>query len=440
MSRLAANMSRSSVRIEPPETARAVSPRTSDRAVDLSRSLVMTDWLLLLVFMLAAFWALDPLQWNLDYRPRLKHLPALLLGPVLVLVLAGQLLRRERGGELRAALAACWPLAALAVWITAGSLVARSRLADDNTFLNTGVFMVFAPLGVWIALSVHAFERWLALYLGGLCVIAIGTGIAQVISYGSADVIHNHEYLVAPFIAYFLLRRPLRTLHVLLALTFTAFVIAGKKNTAYLALLLCAVYVAGCWLGRFWSRRDGIRNGLLLIAAIGAACLVAAGVAFLFVNRELYLPSGNTNFRLFTYAVAWDKFLASPIWGTSFTGPASEFFPLYTINIGTQVVPTHSDPLDLLANGGAIGFVLWVWGVFRLLRSALMHLGSSRCVPSADAVLLHTLVVIGLCLILTCTFNPVLLHPNGAWLGWSALGFAAGLAMRATRQARSTPA
>ena len=435
MSRLAANASRSSAHTETPHPGLASSMPTSDRTIDLGRSLVMTDWLLLWVFLMAAFWALDPLQLNLDYRPRLKHLPALLLGPVLVLVVTGQFLGRGRGGALRAALAACWPLTALSVWIIAGSLLARSMLTDDNTFLNAGVFMMFAPLGVWIALSLHAFERWLALYLGGLCVVAIGTGMAQVIAYGSADVIHNHEYLVAPFIAYFLLRRPLRASHVLLALAFAAFVIAGKKNTAYLALLLCVVYVAGCWLGRYWSRRDGIRNGLLLIAAIGAACLVASGVAFLFVNREFYLPTGNTNFRLFTYAVAWEKFLASPIWGTAFTGPASEFFPLYTINIETQVVPTHSDPLDLLANGGAIGFVLWVWGVIRLLRLAFVSLASSRCVPSSDTVLLHTLVVVGLCLILTCSFNPVLLHPNGAWLGWSAIGFAAGLAIRLARQA-----
>ncbi len=437
MSRLAANASRSSRHIEKRDNALASFMRGSERAAERGRVLVMTDWLLLLVFLLAALWALDPLQLNLDYRPRLKHLPALLLGPVLVLVLAGQLLSRERGGELRTAIAACWPLAALAVWITAGSLLARSTLADDNTFLNAGVFMMFAPLGVYIALSVHAFERWLTMYMAGLCAIAIATGFAQVIAYGSADVIHNHEYLVAPFIAYFLLRRPLRVSHVLLAVTFIGFVIAGKKNTAYLALLLCVMYVAGCWLGRYWSRRDGIRNGLLVIAAIGATCLVASGIAFLFLNRDLYLPTGNTNFRLFTYAVAWDKFLASPIWGTAFTGPASEFFPLYTIIIGTQVVPTHSDPLDLLANGGAIGFVLWVWGVFRLLRLALMHLASSRSHPSADAVLLHTLVVVGLCLILTCSFNPVLLHPNGAWLGWSALGFAAGLVLRATRHAPS---
>ncbi|HEX4330026.1 MAG TPA: hypothetical protein VH105_24770, partial [Burkholderiales bacterium] len=162
-----------------------------------------------------------------------------------------------------------------------------------------------------------------------------------------------------------------------------------------------------------------------------AGGLILIGLAF-YVLRKLLLPDGNPQYRLHTYEKAYDKFLASPLFGNGFSGPATERFELFEVGgSSSNVLPTHSDPLDILANGGvlyAAVFVYGIWRVLRLMLGALLHADSSAAPECAPA--LHGCLAIFLCGIVVYAFNPVLTQPNAALVYWAATGMGVGLALR----------
>jgi O-antigen ligase len=159
--------------------------------------------------------------------------------------------------------------------------------------------------------------------------------------------------------------------------------------------------------------------------------LASSILAYLAFRGSPGLPSGNLGYRLYTYATALGRFSESPLWGTFFTAEATEKFTLYSIGIAGNVLPTHSDILDLLAQGGCIALLLWALGLARIARIAfrsLLHPGflDHRWAPYA-----HALALMSLAGIVTYAFNPILLQPAMAYLLWTNLGLLLGLSLRA---------
>jgi O-antigen ligase len=129
--------------------------------------------------------------------------------------------------------------------------------------------------------------------------------------------------------------------------------------------------------------------------------------------------------------MAWNRFLDSPLWGSGFAREATEKFGLYDIGIAGNVLPTHSDMLDLLANGGLLGLALFAGGFLLIGRLAWRRLLHPALAARPQARHAHALALLTLAALVTSCFNPILLHPPMAALAWANAGMLLGLALRA---------
>jgi O-antigen ligase len=205
----------------------------------------------------------------------------------------------------------------------------------------------------------------------------------------------------------------------------------SHKYTSYLVAALTAAYLAVfIWVPRL-ARGDAL--GWLSAVYWGALGFLATGAAAIAyaMRGGTDQPTGNLDFRLHTYQAAWDRFLDSPLWGNFYAREATEKFRLFDIGIAHNVLPTHSDLLDLLANGGLLGFGLCALGVLAIAAVAWRGALRPGLIERPEARYAHALALLSLAAIVTCAFNPILLQPPMAALAWSNLGMLLGLSLRA---------
>lgn len=392
------------------------------------RGLVMTDYGFLFALGLALFLAVDPFEWGSERIGLTKHLPLMCALPALFFCMVGARIF-PRGLTYSKTLPAFWPLIALGIIIVTGSLYARFALEFSNTFLTTGLYIWAAPMSAAMLLRSTAPDRLLRAYfimllLAGFVVFG---GLAA--NYGVRPVYHELEYLFPPLAVYaaFALRKG--WLRLLAILFFLATAVMFKKNTGYLTGLLVLAYLVVFIYWPAWKRYDPFRRMTRVYLLIVAVLSLAMLAAFLYMHRETYLPTGNPEYRLWTYQRAWERFLESPAWGAFFTAPGSEKFTVYDTGVSLNILPTHSDILDILANGGVLGVALWLWGMARVARMALQsglkpEYGGHPLAPYG-----HALACMSLAGILTYAFNPILLQPAKSMLLWANLGFLVGISL-----------
>ena len=171
-----------------------------------------------------------------------------------------------------------------------------------------------------------------------------------------------------------------------------------------------------------------------------AAFAAAAAAHYVALHSEVELPTGNPEYRLHTYALAWERFVESPLWGTFFTAEAVEKFTPFAIGIAANRLPTHSDILDILANGGFVAALLWIAGLAAVFRVGYRSVLHPERVDEAMAQYAHTLALMSFAGVFTYAFNPILLQPPMAYLLWTNLGLLLGLGMRMGRGGRHSAA
>lgn len=409
-------------------------------SADFKSGLLLTDYLVVLALILSAFWVLDPMHLALDRIAVVKHFPlAVLLGTLVFGFFGARLFPRTHqspavAGPWRHA----WPLLAFAVAVMAGSLYARWRLHIANNFLNLGLFILVVPLMASIVKSMSDPVRWTRLFFLGVGAVAATNGVLQWLAWGRASYFHGSEFIVLPIAVYLWysgLAKPLKLIGVAF---FLSLAVAQHKNTGYLIVLFLLAYCV------FWALRARLRSladplvrtqyqGLGVLAA-AIAVAVSLGVLAL---RGVLLPSGNPEYRLHTYQRAFDKFLDSPLIGNAFSGAASERFDLFDVAVSyTNVLPTHSDVLDILANGGllfSLFFLVGLWRLFRLLFTTIDNATLEKTKAYLPA--LHGCLSIFLAGLITLVFNPVLTQPNSALMLWASLGIGVGLALHLKHEA-----
>jgi O-antigen ligase len=255
-------------------------------------------------------------------------------------------------------------------------------------------------------------------------VIAIGL----LLSFGSREIYHEQIFLAIPIAVACALTRRHGLRAWLSTLFFLGLALLSMKNTSYLLALLASLYIATfLWLNGI-ERAPSIKQLWLHYVAVLGTVAVIAAVCFLLYFRASYLPSGNIEFRGFTYRAAWQQFLESPLWGTSFSAESIRTFTLYTVGIARNRLPTHSDILDLLANGGLLGILLWMCGYIRVGVFAFRRVLAPRFLQYPWAATAHAFAAISLSAVVVYAFNPILLQPEMAYLVWTTLGFLVGLA------------
>jgi len=382
--------------------------------------------------LLAAAITVDPLGWDLAADRLLKHLPLALALVFALLTAAGRRLRAAPGARPGRApiLRRAWPLAVLSALIVAGSLYERLLDGVRDTFLNVGLYMPMTFVAAAMARDSEAPQALLRAVSGVLLAAGAVMGALLVANYGVRQVYHEQIFLVVP-LAVLCLAPPRRSvLHWLGGAFFLAMAWFSQKLTSYAVGALTAAYLlAVLWLPRLSARpalqRTTLAYWTLLLAGAGGA-LVAA----LMLAHPAALPSGNLEYRLHTYAQAWRSFTDSPLWGSMFAAEAVRKFTLYTIGIARNMLPTHSDVLDLLANGGLVGIMLWALGLAMIARAAARDALAPRLRGAPEAPYAHALAMISLAAIVTYAVNPILLQPALAFLVWTCLGLLLGVALR----------
>ena len=410
----------------------STSDRTSVARHSIDRgALVWSEYCFLLCIALALTLAVIPPDWSIPGRRLLRQLPLLATLPIAALCIVGGLLATapSRPDRTRQSpLAAMLPLIVLAIWIVAGSAHARVVEGWHATFLTLGATLLAAPAALLVMTYSRAPTRLAQAYFRLLVCAGIAMAVGLAISYGRRDIYHEQIFLAIPLAVAWALA-PQRGARMWIGSAFFLdLALLSVKNTTYLIALLTILYIAAMrWISGM-GRAPSMRQLWLHYLAFVGLVAVTAAACFLIYFRDSYLPTGNVEFRQFTYRAAWQQFLASPLWGTSFSAESIREFTLYTVGIARNRLPTHSDIMDLLANGGLIAMTLWLVGYLRIGAYAYKRVLAPRFLHYPWAAQAHTFAAISLSAVVTYAFNPILLQPEMAYLVWTTLGFLVGLA------------
>jgi O-antigen ligase len=395
-------------------------------ALPSAPSLEMTDYFFLSSIFLVLFWAVDPFRLSLDMVGGIKRMPTILLVMNLAFIALGRSLFnfQHKSGAFTRVVMDNKSLLAFSSLIIAGSLYAKYRSGIEETFLTMGMYIWMAPIAHWYTLNSRAPERLLRNILGLYVFWALVAAATQFVYFRKFEVFHNREHLVLPTLAavcYFL---PWKFSRIVAVAFVLGLAVAASKITGFILAIVILGYLMGLSLyKRVREQRDSLAKMIALIAAICVAVFTVATAIAAYRYFDRYMPSGNPEYRLYTYQLAFSKFKASPIWGVFFTKASVQLFDQFTVSAGTQTLPTHSDPLDILANGGLIAAALWLGGILPRLKSAFFDVCvSGRELNWLDELVHQAFFLIVLLAVVVCMFNPIHNIPNLATANWLAFG------------------
>jgi O-antigen ligase len=282
---------------------------------------------------------------------------------------------------------------------------------------------MFLPL-VAVSVDVSRHRRGLTLAISVQYVVIVAGMLATLAS--GAHTFHEEIFFSVALAAFLLASRSAAPLPQIAAFAILAACMLSFKNTTFLLVLTCLGASLALTAGRLW--RDGNRLKVLVVCYFGGLLLLAglAALAWLWWERRGQLPTGNTQYRVEMYGIAWRRFLDSPLWGTGFTGSSVNYFTLYKTGLRTQNLPTHSDILDMLAHGGVFAIALWLLTLGRLARI----MGDAYRVLTmpgwgADDTRWRRVWMLGvmqLCALVTYAVNPPLVSPVHAFWIWGSAG------------------
>ena len=397
--------------------------------------LLWTEMWYLVGVLACLYVAVDPLELRQAYEdPVLKHLALAITLPAVAMTMLVSRVRALWRKEARAELtpvAALWPLLLLSALIVAGGAYTRFVMGIQQTFVNFGLYMIAAYCAaamVWRSWDPAALVR---AYVRMLLAAAFVMSAYLVVNYGSRQVYHEQIFIVIPMAALFYALRGAALLRWAGCLYFLAMAWLSAKYTAYLIGALTVAYITFVIAVPRLTPEPGLHRTALVYWFWLLGGLTTLVLTFLGVNGMLELPTGNVDYRAHTYALAWERFLESPLWGNHFAVEAVEKFTGYEIEAG-NLLATHSDVLDLLANGGLLVVLLWLYALARIARIAGVRLLAREWLDQPWAPQAHALAVMSLAAIVTYAFNPILLQPGLAYLVWTNLGMLLGLALRNT--------
>jgi len=397
----------------------------------------MTELFIMLATTLAAFFLVDPF-----------YSGALLISAfaktVVLVTSVGSLLFHLVGravmvpARLRAAwsemVADWWPLLLLCLFVLAGSAYAVYVNGVKESFRGLGLGMLFLPL---MALSVRTAARPMLLMkcMATIYVLLVLTMLVLLVS--TKHLFHESIYMAVPLGAYFICASKPRVWQLLLGLALIGTCAFSFKNTTFIVMLVTLAGCAAVSVARIFRTRDRLTAITQLYLAILVLAAVTAGIYIAYITFRKELPSGNVDYRMEMYGIAWRHFLSSPIWGSAFTDSSVTYFRLFKVAVGTQYLPTHSDVLDLLSQGGTIALALWLGTVWRILSigwATLRKLMSDA--PEEDLRpwrWLFVMVLIQINAVIVYSFNPPLINPiQGFWI-WGGAGVMWALYLQLTR-------
>lgn len=392
--------------------------------------LIMTDLMLLFVLFIAILFAMDPFIWYADKRTVFKHVHLMFILPTLVLAwLAGRINKDPlQGGHV---LKQAWVLVLFAVWVVAGALYARFHIKVVETFLIMGLYMLMMPLFARFFADHKNPTPILNVYIS-LLFLSIVIGVGWQIAEGRWNEFHEEEFLTVPLAVYFFARSKTAKARTFALLLLIGLMLVVIKNTSFLVAGVAISYLWWVFVRKEIRKKPALRRIFHYFMLVLAAFAVVGAYAGIKALKSTSLPDGNPKYRLYTYEQTWENFQKSPVWGKSFSGAGAEKFGLFTVAASTQVLPSHSDLLDILAQGGLIGVALFGYGLWRIGRYTQKRFRDRPPGALSDGLVAHFHWIAVSCIasLPVVAFNPIMLQPGKAFILWMNLGILLGLAMR----------
>lgn len=384
-----------------------------------------TDGCLVVAIGCAIFWAVDPFTLQLWRHPVARHVPGLLAIGALALSVAGRLIfRPESWPQLGVSFRVYLGLTLFALFAIAGSLYARFVLGIGSTYFSMGAYAILGgPVYLWILRTSSAplaMVRAITVVFVAVSLLAVTINAVRF----DTRVFHSLEHIVLVSVAFPLLAGRNVATRAAGAAFLILGVVAQNKLTGYLVMLIIFAWVhADRLMIRLASDADRLRARLRVYLGATAAllCLLAALIAY--ESARSLLPGGNIEYRLHTYEQAFNRFLDSWLWGRAFAAPAVEFFDLFVVNASTQYLPTHNDPLDILANGGLLAAVPFALGLLAVISIGWKALradwspGERGLGPLRPHLAMYFLIAVTGVVVMT--FNPVLNEASIAHIYWT---------------------
>jgi len=395
-----------------------VGPNSREQSMDF------TDGLVVLAITLQLFWAIDPFAIELWRRSLTRHLPTILAVAATLLCIAGRLLFRP---DLRPTLGAVVRiyrgLILFAAFVIVGSLYARFALAIDSSFLLMGLSLILGgPVNLWLITTSSAPTSLVRNITIAMVAVSLLGVVMNTIDFGNM-LYHAMEHVVLVGVALPLIVGRNLVVRLAGALLCILAAVAPNKITGYIVLLMIFAWVfVDELMIRTASDPDRVRAGLRRILGAMVGMVGVLGVVFLYQATKSHLPDGNTVYRMHTYQMAIDRFLDSWLWGRAFAASAVDHFDLFVVNASTQSLPTHSDPLDILANGGLLGAIPFVLGLLSILYAAWKVLarnwvsGEPAQSPARGQLAMYFLIMTSGLTVMA--FNPVLNSASSSYVYW----------------------
>jgi hypothetical protein len=329
--------------------------------------------------------------------------------------------------SIRWVFARFWPIVLLSLFIIGGAQWGIKFDHIHSHFMSFGLSMLYLPA---LAVAVDSSSNKLA-FMQRLGMVYVATAMTMLIEmpFNRTSTHHEEIFLAAPLGLYFLSAVNWNIAKVLAGAVLVVACGLSVKNTTYIMMAMTLLIAASLWVRRMTRIQDGLKAAVFIFLAFLLVVGLLAGGAFAWYKLSHLLPHGNTEYRLEMYRIAWSKFLHSPLWGTGFAGEAVSYFGLYNVGMGTQFLPTHSDILDILANGGLIGAVLWLLTV---LNIPVFFMAAWRRLAQKDQVrneagwrCVLVLATYQMGAVITYAVNPPLINPvHGVWI-WGGMAVTA---------------
>ncbi|MDD5332953.1 MAG: O-antigen ligase family protein [Rhodoferax sp.] len=381
---------------------------------------MFSEYPLWIAFSFALFVTISEAIFGIPLRNALvlKHIPLLVFLPAFTLYIVGRTLGGAPRIDFTGWFSWLWPFLLLGSFATIGSLYARFILDVKETFLVLGIYMLLTPLFyIWgreVGNTKKIVRPFLFLWGVSSCVAVAGS----IIYFGKVAVLHSIEFLVQPFFVYlFFVQKKIVGKLLALFLLATATILT-QKLTGYINGISAISYIGLVYVDTSvsskWQTAIRVVGMIVLVAVVGSSILG-------FIYFREYLPSGNMDVRLHQYGNVFTAFLQSPIWGQAYTAASGETYIEYTRSLN---IPTHSDILDLLKEGGVVALGLWLIGIFVSIRLFV------RCAMKnlKTAAFFHAMAFLAISIAVDCAVNPLFLTPSYAFIIWGSLALTLGVA------------
>ncbi len=306
-----------------------------------------------------------------------------------------------------------------------GSTYARFVLKQETSYFTQAIMSV-SFYGAYFVFSIVPDEAWPTVMKWLLrtfwCAAAFAT--AKVLENAYTFLILKEDFPRSNHDLSFLL-----AITLILALYFEA---KGKRIFAFffitiitvLTLKNTAILFIFSTIGLFFLLPSPKKQGKLIMLILGGLFVIPITI-LVYLQLSPHISDGNTHFREYLFQYGIREFFQSPLYGQLFTGETATHFSTSIHSTLQLDVPIHNDWLEVLVQGGVIGFMLFA-GTFIFLLYKLYTVRNQALANLDTPKLIFTTWVIALVVnhMLTMVINPVLASSDIACISWVAIAFA----------------